>query len=255
MISRGMALTLPGIRRKWRERCILLADEPRASWFRSVTIRAGRTRQSRVRVVNMSDFDAPDGAAPIDAAPAVDETPAPPPERHTTKKQSVHLLDAVTSVPMLQNIIGEAWNAEAEAFKYEDMETRTFFRPMSEQLYAPEDYVEQQQTGRLQYLRKCSELNIAPCGRFLRCIDTDVAPLSHYGLGEDGMVALAECLTVCGLCIARGMLGLVFFLFMLKPLVSCHSHLLRAALWRVHTVQHNHHESVIRFKRHWRVGC
>jgi hypothetical protein len=58
------------------------------------------------------------------------------------------------------------------------------------------DYKRSLQTGRMQYLKKCAELNFPPCSKFLRSLSDRSVNMSHYGLGPDGALAIADCLMV-----------------------------------------------------------
>jgi hypothetical protein len=119
-----------------------------------------------------------------------------PVEEKKSKKQTVHLLDHVEEDQAVSKLIRDALVQEQYEFANEQEGVRSFYKRAEDQLLAPDEYEVAKQTGRLPYLRRCSDMNVPACQRFLKCIDTDLVDLRLYGLGEEGMVAISACLEV-----------------------------------------------------------
>jgi len=72
------------------------------------------------------------------------------------------------------------------------------FNVLNRQKFAPEDFEQAMESGKLEYLKRCDMLHMAPCQKLMDMLDRNepIIKLNHYGLGGKGMIAFS---TVCAL--------------------------------------------------------
>eukprot|EP00955_Chlamydomonas_euryale_P041401 351965-Chlamydomonas_euryale.AAC.25 len=63
--------------------------------------------------------------------------------------------------------------------------------------FADDEPPEEDQFGRMVYLRKCSELGISPVSQIMKFLEMRDMHIHHYGLGLKGTLALASAMEHC----------------------------------------------------------
>ena len=141
-------------------------------------------------VAEMSDDVAPEEAA----VPELPASPVPVPRQ---PRVSVALQDNVSGSPDVAKMVIQAAKCEYAPDDQVLLTNRpVFYKEAGDLLMAPADYAEALQSGRLAYLKRCSELNLAPCSKFVKQLVGTTADLTKKGLGPDGTEAVAACLKV-----------------------------------------------------------
>lgn len=67
------------------------------------------------------------------------------------------------------------------------------FQVLNKQKFAPEDFEQAMESGKLSYLKACDQMHISPCTKLLYMLDRNesIIKLSHYGLGPKGTIAFS----------------------------------------------------------------
>lgn len=72
------------------------------------------------------------------------------------------------------------------------------FNVLNRQKFAPEDFEQAMESGKLEYLKRCDMMHMPPCQKLISMLDRNepIISLNHYGLGGKGMIAFSTVIHI-----------------------------------------------------------